>query len=100
MLLIDDSITGYDDNKPRRPCMVTKVSSPPRSGVWVVPRSTRGSQGTFVPANSLHGLNKDGRFMYLPRFVRRADLLGCLSLGVLDDPWRSRVLDNVNSVGA
>jgi hypothetical protein len=98
VLLIDDVVTGWDDNKPARPCMVVRVSDPPRSGAWVVPRSTKGRQGTFVPAGALPGLNKDGRFMFLPHFVPAVDLADCESLGVLGDADRERVLANVNEV--
>lgn len=97
VLLIDDVVTGFDDNKEERPCIVFRVIPPPRGGAWVVPRSTKGSQGTFVPAGALPGLNADGRFMYLPRRVSAADLVGCKSLGMLPEPYRSLVLANVNS---
>lgn len=98
VLRIDDAVTGFDRNKPGRPCMVVRVEQRPRAGAWVLPRSTNGSIGTFVPAGALPGLNKPGRFMYLPHFVSAADLAGCPSLGVLGQPHRQRVLDNVNDV--
>lgn len=98
VLRIDDVVTGFDDNKPRRPCMVVRVSGPPRAGAWVLPRSTRGSTGTLVRAGALPGLNKDGRFMFVPRFVATLDLAVCPSLGVLSAANRDRVLDNVNDV--
>lgn len=98
VLRIDDAITGYDRNKRGRPCMVVRVDERPRAGAWVVPRSTTGSVGTSVPAGALPGLNRPGRFMYLPHFVPAADLALCPSLGVLGEPHRQRVLDNVNDV--
>jgi len=98
VLLIDDVVTGFDDNKPARPCMVVRVTDPPRTGALVVPRSTKGSTGTFVPAGALHGLNKAGRFMFLPHFVSAADLEACTSLGVLGANYRDLVLANVNDV--
>lgn len=98
VLRIDDSVTGYDRNKPGRPCMVAALQERPRAGAWVLPRSTQGRDGTLVPAGALPGLNKPGRFMYLPHFVAAADLAGCPSLGVLGEPHRQRVLDNVNLV--
>ncbi len=98
VLLIDDVTTGFDDNKFARPCMVVRVTSAPRAGAWVLPRSTRGSDGTLVRAGALPGLNKDGRFMYLPRFVSATDLESCRSLGVLGAAERDRVLANVNDV--
>lgn len=100
VLLIDDAITGFDRNKPERPCMVVKVEAPPRAGGWVVPRSTQGSVGTLVPRGAMPGLNKDGRFQFLPRWVSASDLAGCRSLGALPDPYRTRVLDNANIVVA
>lgn len=98
VLRIDDVVTGFDDNKPQRPCMVVRVVGPPRDGAWVLPRSTKGSTGTLVRAGALPGLNKDGRFMFVPRFVASGDLAGCRSLGVLGAADRDRVLDNVNDV--
>lgn len=98
VLLIDDVVTGFDDNKPGRPCMVVRVVGMPRAGAWVVPRSTKGRQGTFVSAGTLPGLDKDGRFMFLPHFVAQVDLNGCPSLGVLEWRDRERVLENVNDV--
>jgi hypothetical protein len=98
VLLIDDVITGFDDNKPDRPCMVVRVSGPSRGGAWVVPRSTKGREGTFVAAGTLPGLNRNGRFLFIPRFVPAHDLSGCRSLGVLPDDIRDRVVANVNDV--
>lgn len=98
MLRVDDTITGFDDNKPGRPCCVGAVEAPPRDGAWVVPRSTKGSTGTWTPAGVLPGLEREGRFMFLPRRVPTSDLAGCASLGLLPEPYRTRVLDNVNAV--
>jgi len=100
VLLIDDAITGFDRNKPERPCMVVRVEAPPRAGGWVVPRSTQGSIGTLVPRGALPSLNKDGRFQFVPRWVSASDLTGCRSLGTLPEPYRTRVLDNANMVVA
>jgi hypothetical protein len=98
VLRIDDAITGFDRNKSGRPCIVVRLDRRPRAGAWVLPRSTTGNVGTSVPAGALPGLNQPGRFMYLPHFVSAADLAGCPSLGVLGEPHRQRVLDNVNEV--
>ena len=98
MLRIDDVVTGFDDNKRGRPCMVVRVVGPPRAGAWVVPRSTKGRTGTFVRAGALPRLDRDGRFMFLPHFVAAADLGECESLGVLNVGDRERVLANVNDV--
>ena len=95
---IDDAVTGFDYNKRGRPCMVVRIADKPRAGAWVLPRSTTGSIGTPVPARVLPGLNKDGRFMFLPHFVAAADLEACPSLGVLPEPYRRKVLANVNDV--
>jgi hypothetical protein len=96
IVLIDDKITRFDHNKPKRRCCVYKVQGPPDSGIWVVPRSTKGKAGTFVPKGVLPILNEDGRFMYIPRFVSEADLEGVSGHGVLPDPYKQTVLDNVN----
>jgi hypothetical protein len=96
VLRIDDTITGFDRNKPGRPCMVVRVETPPRAGAWVVPRSTQGSIGTPVPSQVLPGLNQDGRFQFLPCWVSGSDLADCPSLGLLPEPYRSRVLESAN----
>ncbi|MGO9902513.1 MAG: hypothetical protein ACLP0J_23155 [Solirubrobacteraceae bacterium] len=98
VLLIDDAITGFDRNKPERPCMVVKLEAPPRAGCWVLPRSTQGSVGTFVPRNVLPGFDKDGRFQFIPRWVGAADIAPCRGLGTLPEPYRTRVFDNANMV--
>jgi hypothetical protein len=98
MLRIDDRITGFDRGKEGRPCMIVRVVERPRPGAWVVPRSTVGSFGVLVPEGALRALNLPGRFMYLPHFVAAVDLAGCASLGLLPEPYRQRVLDNVNHV--
>lgn len=98
MVLVDDAITGFDRNKPARRCLVVKVEPAPRGGIWVLPRSTQGSTGTFVPAGAMSGLSKDGRFQFLPRFVAAADLEGCENLGPLPEPHRSKVLESANMV--
>ncbi len=78
--------------------MVVCVDLPPRAGAWVVPASTQGSIGTRVPRSALPGLNKDGRFQFLPRRVSAFDLAGCRSLGPMPEPYRTRVLENTNMV--
>ncbi len=99
VLRIDDRVTGFGvRNKEGRPCMVVRVEEPPRGGAWVVPRSTTGTTGTPVPAGSLPGLNREGRFLYIPRWVSDEDLAGCESLGVLADQLRDRVLEDTNFI--
>jgi hypothetical protein len=95
---VDDAITGFDRNKPGRPCILIRVETAPRAGAWVLPGSSKGSIGTFVPRNILPGLKKDGRFQFLPRWVSTRDLAGCPSLGCLPEPYRTRVLENANTV--
>lgn len=97
IVLIDDKITGFDDNKAKRRCCVYKVQGPPDPGIWVVPRSTKGKTGTFVPKGVLPILDEDGRFMYIPRFVSQADLKGVTGKCVLPDKYKREVLDNVNT---
>lgn len=96
VLRIDDAITGFDDNKPGRPCLVVRVEDSPRSRAWVVPRTTAGRDGTLTPARVLPGLEQEGRFMYMPRPVESDDLDGCESLGTLPGEWLAQVLENVN----
>ena len=98
VLRIDDSVTGFDDNKRGRPCMVVRVEPEPRSGAWVVPRTTTGSSGTLTPGGLLPGLEDEGRFMYLPHRVSGEDSGEAPSLGVLPEPHLSKVLRNVNDV--
>jgi hypothetical protein len=80
------------------PCVLIRVETAPRAGAWVLPGSSKGSIGTFVPRNTLPGLKKDGRFQFLPRWVSACDLAGCPSLGCLPEPYRTRVLENANTV--
>jgi hypothetical protein len=95
---VDDAVTGFDRNKPGRPCVIVRVETPPRAGAWVLPGSTRGATGTRVPRNTLPGLEKDGRFQFLPRWVSARDLADCPTLGVLPAPYRTAVLESANMV--
>jgi hypothetical protein len=95
---VDDAITGFDRNKSGRPCVLIRVETTPRAGAWLLPGSSQGSIGTFVPRNTLPGLKKDGRFQFLPRWVSARDLAGCPSLGCLPEPYRTRVLENANTI--
>ena len=78
--------------------MVMRVVERPRPGAWVVPRSTEGTSGTLSPKHALPELDEEGRFMFIPRFVARADLAGARSLGVLAPDQIAAVLANVNDV--
>ena len=96
VIRLNDQVTNFDDNKPGRPNCVVQVVGDPIEFVYVVPRTTRGTTGTLVPANVLPGLNKPGRFLYVPRQVQPQDLLDVERLGVLPQPYRDRVLENAN----
>ena len=96
VIRLDDRVTKFDDNKQRRPNCVVEVVGDPIELVYVVPRTTRGTTGTLVPANVLPGLDKPGRFLFVPRQVRPQDLIGVERLGILPDPYKDRVLENVN----
>lgn len=97
VIRLDDRVTKFDDNKRGRPNCVVEVIGDPIELVYVVPRTTRGTIGTFVPANVLPGLDKAGRFLFVPRPVQPQDLIAVERLGILPDPYKDRVLENVNT---
>jgi hypothetical protein len=100
MIRLDDRVTGFDDNKPKRPYLVVNVEQPPLY-VWVLPRTsdTRGTgAGILVRGGVIRTLDKDGRFMYRPyrvaiEEVETLEVFAHLSGGVLE-----RVLSQVNAV--
>lgn len=96
VIRLDDRVTDFDLGKIGRPNCIVRLIGDPLQQAYVVPRTTDGSIGTFTPAGALPGLNKPGRFLYLPRLVLPADLEGCESLGVLPEQLRTLVLGNVN----
>jgi hypothetical protein len=93
---LDDKVTGFDFDKIRRPNCIVHLVGDPLQQAYVVPRTTDGSIGTPTPAGVVPGLNKAGRFLYLPRPVLPADLAGCERLGLLPEKVRTLVLGNVN----
>ena len=96
VIRLDDVVTGFDDGKAGRPNCIARVIGDPLQQAYVVPRTTDGSIGTLTAAGILPGLNKQGRFLYIPRLVLPADLVGCERLGVLPGNVRTLVLGNVN----
>ena len=96
VIRLDDKVTGFDFDKTGRPNCIVRLVGDPLQQAYVVPRTTDGSIGTPTPAGVLGGLNKAGRFLYLPRPVLPADLVGCERLGLLPEKLRTLVLGNVN----
>ena len=96
VIRLDDKVTGFDFDKIGRPNCIVRLVGDPLQQAYVVPRTTDGSIGTPTPAGVLPGLNKAGRFLYLPRPVLPADLVGCERLGLLPEKLRTLVFDNVN----
>lgn len=96
VIRLDDKVTDFDFGKICRPNCIVRLVGDPLQQAYVVPRTTDGSIGTLTPAGVLSGLNKAGRFLYLPRPGLPADLVGCERLGMLPEKLRTLVLDNVN----
>jgi hypothetical protein len=96
VIRLDDKVTDFDFGKIGRPNCIVRLVGDPLQQAYVVPRTTDGSIGTLTPAGVLPSLNKAGRFLYLPRPVLPADLVGCERLGMLPEKLRTLVLDNVN----
>jgi RNA polymerase sigma factor (sigma-70 family) len=96
VIRLDDKITGFDLLKPGRPYCVVAFEGKPASIVYVVPRTTQPqSQGVATPAAVLPGLEA-GRFLWRPYAVAVADLIDVPVVGVLPEPYRTRVLEQVN----
>ena len=96
VIRLDDKVTGFDFDKIGRPNCIVRLIGDPLQQAYVVPRTTVGSIGTPTPAGVLPGLNKAGRFLYLPRPVLPADLVGCERIGLLPGKLRTLVLGNLN----
>jgi hypothetical protein len=96
VIRLDDVVTDFDYGKTGRPNCIVRLIGDPLEQAYVVPRSTTGSIGTMTKANVLPGLDKPGRFLYLPRLVMPADLEGCERIGLLPPEIRQQVLENVN----
>lgn len=97
VIRLDDAVTGFDLAKPRRPYCVVALDGDPPATIYVVPRSTQPqSQGVATPAGVLPGLNEPGRFLWRPYAVAVADVEDARSLGLLPEPYRTRVLEQAN----
>lgn len=97
VIRLDDAVTGFDLAKQGRPYCVVAVHGDPPAVVYVVPRtSQRQSQGVATPAGVLPALNDAGRFLWRPYAVAVADVADAPQLGLLPEPYRSRVLEQVN----
>jgi hypothetical protein len=96
VIRLDDVVTDFDYGKRGRPNCLVRLVGDPLQQAWVVPRTTDGSIGTLTAAGILPGLNKQGRFLYIPRLVLPTDLEDCERLGVLPEKVRTLVLENVN----
>ena len=97
VIRLDDTITGFDFAKLGRPYCVVAVDGDPPATVYVVPRSTKPqSQGVATPQGVLPGLNDWGRFLWRPYPVAVADIENVPVLGILPDPYRTRVLEQAN----
>ncbi len=97
VIRLDDTVTGFDLAKRGRPYCVVAVAGDPLAVVYVVPRSTqRQSQGVATPAGVVPGLNDAGRFLWRPYPVAVADVQRAPRLGLLPEPYRSRVLEQAN----
>jgi hypothetical protein len=97
VIRLDDTITGFDLAKLGRPYCVVAVDGDPPATIYVVPRSTQPqSQGVETPTGVLPGLNDRGRFLWRPYPVAVADVENVPLLGILPDPYRTRVLEQAN----
>src|SRR4051794_11013640 len=98
VIRLDDVVTGFDDGKEGRPyCIVGWEGDPPHSYA-VSPRTTTGPRGVFVPAGTLPGLNRDGRFVFRAYRAPSNDVEAAPIEGVLPELHRTRVLDDVNAI--
>jgi hypothetical protein len=97
VIRLDDTVTGFDLGKQGRPYCVVALDGDPPAVVFVVPRSSRPqSQGVATPSGVLRGLNDAGRFLWRPYAVAVADVEAAPRLGLLPEPYRTRVLEQVN----
>ncbi len=97
VIRLDDPLTGFDLAKLGRPYCVVAIEGEPPAIVYVVPRSTEPqSQGVATPARVLPGLNDAGRFPWRPYAVAIADIEQAPRLGLLPEPYRTRVLEQAN----
>ena len=97
VIRLDDTVTGFDLAKPGRPYCVVAIEGDPPAIVYVVPRSTqRQWQGVATPAGVLPALNDAGRFLWRPYAVAIAGIEQGPRLGLLPEPYRTRVLEQAN----
>jgi hypothetical protein len=91
-----DGDIGFEGGKSGRPYLIVRVIGDPPELIFVVPRTASGLEGVPVPAGAVPGLNKDGKFLVDPLAVPAPDLSGARLLGVLPEPYLSRVLDRLH----
>lgn len=94
LLRINDVDTGFDKFSPPdgpkqgRPYLV--IGKPFGGRVRVVPQSTRGTRGVYVPDGAVEGL-KAGRFIPWSTPVRISFAARCESIGYLPNPYLDHV---------
>ena len=94
LLRMDDVDTGFDKFSPPdgakegRPYVV--IGKPLGGRVRVVPQSTRGTRGVYVPGDAVAGL-KTGRFIPWSTTVRISLAAGCESIGYLPKSYLDQV---------
>lgn len=98
VIALDDAVTGFDYNKRRRPyCIVGWEGDPPHTYA-VSPRTSTGPRGVMVPADALAAFDRDGRFVFRAYPAPAVDVEAAPVLGLLPEPWRTEVLENVNAI--
>jgi hypothetical protein len=98
VIALDDAVTGFDDNKRRRPyCIVGWEGNPPHTYA-VSPRTSTGRRGVMVPAQALAAFDRDGRFVFRAYPAPAVDVEAAAVFGLLPDPYRTEVLENVNAI--
>jgi hypothetical protein len=84
-------LTAYSNDRTKyRWCMVTAITD---FSVRVVPRSSSGGEGVFVPREALEAFTEDGHFWRNVKSVHVRDLRGYQYGGQLGQPYRSDVCD-------
>jgi hypothetical protein len=95
VIRLDDVVAGFDANKRGRPyCVVGWVGDPPHTYA-LSPRTTSGPRGVEVPAGVLPGFN---RFIWRAYSAPAADVEAAPIEGMLPEPYRTRVLEEVNTI--
>jgi hypothetical protein len=90
VLKIHDRMTGFspDDQKQNRPYVVIEQAG---RRVRVVPQSTIGQHGVYVPRDALDGL-EEGRFVPWSTTIRMSHALGRPQIGYLPERYLVQVL--------